>query len=67
MKDAEQRRRFLARLRLELRRFCVVKTYTHIEEMVIVATKIERVLGDLGETPYDPLDEEATRESSIDK
>jgi hypothetical protein len=26
--------------------------------MVIVAIKIERVLGDLGETPYDPFREE---------
>ncbi len=49
----------------------MVRTYTDIEEMVIVATEIERVLGDLGETPYDPLreekDEDATRESSTDK
>jgi hypothetical protein len=48
----------------------VVKTYTHIEKMVIAATKIERVLRDLKETPYDPLmekDENATKESSIDK
>jgi hypothetical protein len=48
-----------------------VKTYTDIEELVIVITKIERVLGDLGETPYDPFreenDEDVTRESSTDK
>jgi hypothetical protein len=36
----------------------VVKTYTNIEEMVIVVTEIEKVLGDLGETPYDPFREE---------
>ncbi len=49
----------------------MVRTYTNIEEMVIVATDIERVLRDLGETPYDPLkekkDEDVTGESSIDK
>jgi hypothetical protein len=28
----------------------VVRTYIDIEEMVIAATEIERVLGDLGET-----------------
>jgi hypothetical protein len=42
----------------------VVKTYTHIEKMVIATTKIERVLRDLKETPYDPLmekDENATK------
>jgi hypothetical protein len=69
--DVKQRKRFLARLRLELRRLCVVKTYTDIEEMVIVAIKIQRLLGDLGETPYDPLreekDEDVIGESSIDK
>jgi hypothetical protein len=36
----------------------VVRTYTNIEEMVIATTKIKRVLGDLAETPYDPLKEE---------
>ncbi len=49
----------------------MVRTYTDIKEMVITTTKIERVLGDLGETPYDPFreekDEDLTRESSIEK
>jgi hypothetical protein len=69
--DATQRRRLLARFKPELKRLCVVRTYTDMEEMVIVATKIEKVLGDLGETPYDPLreekDEDVTSESSTDK
>ncbi len=49
----------------------MVRTYTNIEEMVITTTKIEKVLGDLGETPYDPLkeekDEDAIGESSTNK
>ncbi len=49
----------------------MVKTYTNIEEMVITTTKIERVLRDLGETPYGPLreekDEDITGESSTNK
>ncbi len=49
----------------------MVRTYTNIEEMVIAATEIERVLGDLEETPYDPFreekDEDVTSESSTDK
>jgi hypothetical protein len=49
----------------------VVRNYTNIEEMVSAATKVEKVLGDLGETPYDPLKEEkdkdATRKSSTNK
>jgi len=56
--DAEQRRRFLGKLRLEIRKICVVRTYTDIEEMVGVATKLERVLGELGETPFEPLTKE---------
>ncbi len=49
----------------------MVRTYINIEEILITTIEIERVLGDLGETPYDRLreekDEDATRESSIDK
>jgi predicted aspartyl protease len=56
--DAEQRRRFLGKLRPEIRKICVVRTYTDIEEMVGAATELERVLGELGETPFEPLKEE---------
>ncbi len=49
----------------------MVKTYTHIEKMVITTTEIERILGDLGEILYDPVkeekDEDAIGESSTDK
>jgi len=69
--DVEHRRRFLVRFRPELKKLCVVKTYIDIEELVIITTEIERVLGDLGETPYDPFreekDEDVTGESSTDK
>jgi hypothetical protein len=41
--DAEQRRRFLARLRLEIRKLCIVRTFTDIEELVGAATELERV------------------------
>jgi len=56
--DAEQRRRFLARLRPEIRKLCVVRIFTDIEKMVGAATELERVLGELGETPFEPLKEE---------
>jgi hypothetical protein len=59
--DAEQKRRFMVQLRPELRRLYVVRTYTNIEEMVIAIIEIERVLGDLGETPYDPSRRRRTR------
>jgi hypothetical protein len=44
-------------LRLKFKKLCVVKIYIDIEEVVVVATEIERVLGQLGETPYEPMKE----------
>jgi hypothetical protein len=49
----------------------VVKTYKDIKEMVLTTIEIEGVLGDLGETPYDPLmeekDKKTTKKSSTNK
>ncbi len=56
--DAEQRRRFLAKLRPEIRKLCVVRTFADVEELVAASTKVERVLGELGETPFEALKEE---------
>jgi len=36
----------------------MVKTYTDIEKVVVAVTKIEWVLGELRETPYEPMKEE---------
>jgi hypothetical protein len=55
---AEKRRRFMARLRPKIQKLCGVRTFTNIEELVGVATELERVLGEFGETPYEPLKEE---------
>ncbi len=60
--DTEQRRRFLARLRPEIRKLCVVRTFANIDELVGAATELERVLGELGETPFEPLKEEQEEE-----
>jgi hypothetical protein len=61
----------MVQLMPELRRLCVVRTYIDIENMVFTSIEIERVLGDLGEIPYDPFmeekDEDTTRESSTNK
>jgi predicted aspartyl protease len=48
----------MARLRLEIRKLCVVRVFTNIEELVGTAVEVERVLGELGETPFEPLKEE---------
>jgi hypothetical protein len=64
IQDAEQRRRFLARLRPEIRKLCVVKVFVDIEELVGAAIEVERVLGELGETPYEPLRKEQDEDTS---
>jgi len=61
--DAEQRRRFLARLRPEIRKLCIVRTFTNIEELVGAATELERVLGEIEKTPFEPLKGRARRGS----
>jgi len=42
----------------------VVRTFADIEKLIGVTTKVERVLGELGETPYEPLKEKQEEESS---
>jgi hypothetical protein len=42
----------------------VVRTFANIEELVGATTEVERVLGELRETPYEPLKEEQEEESS---
>jgi hypothetical protein len=58
VQDVEQRRRFLARLRPKIRKLCVVRVFADIKELVGAAIEVERVLGELGETPFEPLKEE---------
>jgi predicted aspartyl protease len=58
IQDTEQKRRFLARLRPKIRKLCVVRTFADIEELVSATTELERVLGELGETPFEPPKEE---------
>jgi len=56
--DAEQKRRFLVKLRPEIRKLCIVRTFADVEELVGATTELERVLGELGEIPFKPLKEE---------
>jgi predicted aspartyl protease len=64
IQDVEQRRRFLARLRPEIRKLCVVRVFVDIEELVGATTEVERVLNELGETLYEPLREEQEEDAS---
>ncbi len=56
--NAEQKRRFLAKLRPEIRKLCVVRNFADIEELLGASNEVERVLGEFGETPFEPLKEE---------
>jgi hypothetical protein len=58
IQDVEQRRRFFARLRPKIRKLCVVRMFTDIEELVGATTELQRVSNELGETPFEPLKEE---------
>jgi len=64
IQDVEHKRRFLAKLRPKIQKLCVVRTFTDIEELVGAAMELERVLGELGETPYEPLRKEQEEETS---
>jgi hypothetical protein len=47
-----------------------VRAFVDIEELVAAAIEVERVLGELGETPLEPLKEEkdeGTEETVIEK
>jgi len=68
--DVEQHRRFLARLRPEIRKLCIVRTFADIEKLVGAVVEVEGVLAELGETPYEPLreeQEEHASENSVEK
>jgi hypothetical protein len=41
LQDAEQKKRFLARLRPEIRKLCVVRTFVDIEELVGATMEVE--------------------------
>ncbi len=47
----------------EIRKLYVVGTFVDIEELLVAVTKVERVMGELGEIPYEPLKEEQEEES----
>lgn len=58
IQDAKQHQRFLAKLRPTIRRLCIVRIYINIDETIVATIEIERVLGELGEIPYEPMKEE---------
>lgn len=53
----EQRCRLLAHLHLDIKKLFMVRSYANVEEMLVVAKEVEKVLGELGKTPFESLKE----------
>ncbi len=57
-------------LRPKIRKLCMVRVFADIEELVAAAIEVERVLGELGEMPFEPLKEEreeGTEDNTMEK
>ncbi len=48
----------MTKLRPKIRKLCVVRIYANIDEVIVATAKIEKILGKLGETLYEPMKEE---------
>lgn len=53
----EQRYRLLARQRLYIKELFMVRSYANVEETLVVVKEVDKVLGELGKTPFEPLKE----------
>ncbi len=42
----------------EIKKLCMVKTFANVEEILSIAKEVEKMLGELGEIPFEPLKEE---------
>jgi len=62
--DAKRKRRFFAHLKLEIRKLCMVHTYVDMDELLIATSEVEKVFGEIRETPFEPLEEERDEETN---
>ncbi len=53
--DGERQRRFLTILRPKLKNLLMVRTYYDMDELLTIVIKVEKVVGEIKETPYEPL------------
>jgi hypothetical protein len=58
LEDTKQRKRFLSKLRLKIRNFCVMRDYASMDELLVATLEVEIILVELGETPCELLKEE---------
>ncbi len=64
--ESKQEQRFLAHLWPEIEKLCMVRSYVIIEEMMAAAKDVEKMLGELGKTPFDLLKEEQEEDMIVD-
>ncbi len=48
----------------KIKKFCVVHTYVDMDELLAIAIEVEKVLGEIGETPFELLKEEKDEEAN---
>ncbi len=44
----ERRRRFLAHFKPKIKKLCVVRTYADMDELMVIAIEVEKVVGEIG-------------------
>ncbi len=58
---------FLARLRPQLRKLLVIRIYQDMDELLVATIEIKKVIGKIGKTFYEPLQEEREEELALGK
>ncbi len=58
IKEVEQRKRFLSKLKPKIKKLCIVKKYVNMETLLVVILKVEKLFRELGEAPYEPFKED---------
>jgi hypothetical protein len=48
----------LSKLKLEIKKLCVVGDYVNMESLLVTILEIEKMFGELRKIPYGPLKEE---------
>ncbi len=60
--DAKRKKRFLTHLRLKIKKLCVVSTYVDMDDLLATTIEVEKVLNEIGETPYETFKDERNEE-----
>ncbi len=62
--DVKRKRRFLTHFKPKIKKLCVVHAYVDMEKLLAIATKVEKVLGEMGEIAFKPLKNERDEEAN---